>query len=50
MRICHPLRAGETGVEKQYVNLQDNPERFTGYTGSSPANIWMSIYKENCFQ
>jgi hypothetical protein len=31
-----------------YVNLQLNPERFTGYTGDSVRRIWDSIYKENC--
>jgi len=31
-----------------YVNLQQNPERFTGYAGNS-TRIWMAIYKENCF-
>nr|VDD01924.1 unnamed protein product [Brassica rapa] len=31
-----------------YVNLQLNPERFTGYTGPSARRIWDSIYSENC--
>jgi hypothetical protein len=30
------------------VNLQLNPERYTGYTGDSARRIWDSIYKENC--
>lgn len=37
------------GVAK-YVNLVDNPERFTGYAGNSAARIWRSIYMENCFK
>ncbi|KAI9140056.1 endoplasmic reticulum Oxidoreductin 1-domain-containing protein [Paraphysoderma sedebokerense] len=32
-----------------YVDLQDNPERFTGYTGESANRIWQAIYQENCF-
>ncbi|KAI9308373.1 endoplasmic reticulum Oxidoreductin 1-domain-containing protein [Cunninghamella echinulata] len=32
-----------------YVNLLDNPERFTGYTGPSAEKVWKSIYEENCF-
>ncbi|KAH7848099.1 hypothetical protein Vadar_033780 [Vaccinium darrowii] len=31
-----------------YVNLQLNPERYTGYTGPSPRRIWDAIYTENC--
>ena len=34
----------------RYVNLVDNPERFTGYSGNSAARIWRSIYQENCFK
>lgn len=33
-----------------FVNLLDNPERFTGYIGSSPGRIWRAIYSENCFK
>lgn len=32
-----------------YVNLVDNPERFTGYGGDQSFQIWKSIYNENCF-
>lgn len=31
------------------VDLSVNPERFTGYGGQESAQIWSSIYKENCF-
>jgi len=31
-----------------YVNLQLNPERYTGYTGPSARRIWDSVYSENC--
>jgi len=29
-----------------YINLQLNPERWTGYNGS---DVWSAMYKENCF-
>ncbi|KAI8139734.1 endoplasmic reticulum Oxidoreductin 1-domain-containing protein [Fennellomyces sp. T-0311] len=32
-----------------YVDLTDNPERFTGYAGPSSARVWKAIYEENCF-
>lgn len=32
-----------------YINLVDNPERDTKYTGSNTRRVWGSIYKENCF-
>ncbi|CAO3593530.1 unnamed protein product [Absidia cylindrospora] len=38
-----------TDKDVVYVNLLDNPERFTGYTGPSAANVWKAIYEENCF-
>ncbi|KAJ4981608.1 hypothetical protein NE237_032445 [Protea cynaroides] len=34
--------------EMTYVNLQLNPERFTGYTGAPAHRIWDAIYTENC--
>mmetsp|Transcript_4860 Transcript_4860/g.7951 ORF Transcript_4860/g.7951 Transcript_4860/m.7951 type:complete len:469 (+) Transcript_4860:63-1469(+) len=36
-------------VKTTYVNLLQNPERFTGYTGPSAARVWRSIQEENCF-
>jgi hypothetical protein len=33
-----------------YVNLLENPERYTGYSGHSAHQIWSSIYLENCFR
>lgn len=35
-------------AELTYVNLQLNPERYTGYTGPSARRIWDAIYMENC--
>lgn len=32
-----------------FVNLLDNPERFTGYAGAPAAKIWDAIFNENCF-
>jgi hypothetical protein len=32
-----------------FVNLEKNPERFTGYAGPSAQRIWKAIYEENCF-
>ena len=32
-----------------YVDLSQNPERFTGYAGKSARSIWKAIYEENCF-
>ncbi|XP_028804553.1 endoplasmic reticulum oxidoreductin-2-like [Neltuma alba] len=34
--------------ELTYVNLQLNPERYTGYSGPSARRIWDAIYSENC--
>lgn len=32
-----------------YVDLIENPERFTDYSGPSSHKIWSSIYDQNCF-
>eukprot|EP00903_Cladosiphon_okamuranus_P017822 g16401.t1 len=37
----------EGGEGFQYVNLELNPEKFTGYSGASAARVWGSIYWEN---
>ncbi|KAJ6727891.1 ERO1-RELATED [Salix koriyanagi] len=34
--------------EMTYVNLLLNPERYTGYVGSSARRIWDAVYSENC--
>lgn len=34
--------------EMTYVNLQLNPERYTGYDGPSAGRIWDAVYSENC--
>ncbi|KAF8030971.1 hypothetical protein BT93_D0226 [Corymbia citriodora subsp. variegata] len=35
-------------AEMTYVNLQLNPERYTGYSGPSARRIWDAVYAENC--
>lgn len=32
-----------------YIDLTQNPERFTGYSGPPTHRVWTSIYQENCF-
>ncbi|KAJ2787793.1 endoplasmic oxidoreductin-1 [Coemansia interrupta] len=39
----------ETYGEGVWLDLVDNPERFTGYAGAGANAIWMSIYQDNCF-
>lgn len=36
-------------TEGAYVDLLQNPERFTGYAGASSSRVWKAIYEENCF-
>lgn len=40
----------ENDSDAEYVDLQLNPERYTGYKGVSAHRIWNSIYMENCFK
>lgn len=35
-------------ADMTYVNLQLNPEHYTGYSGPSARRIWDSVYSENC--
>lgn len=35
--------------DAEYVDLLLNPERYTGYKGTSANRIWNTIYMENCF-
>ncbi|KAG0166658.1 hypothetical protein DFQ28_008605 [Apophysomyces sp. BC1034] len=37
------------GGDVVYVDLLENPERFTGYAGTSAGRVWKAIYEENCF-
>ena len=32
-----------------YINLQLNPESYTGYGGESAHEVWRAMYSENCF-
>ena len=45
---CIPEDEGAT-AKGDYVSLLKNPERFTGYSGPGPRQVWDAIYKENCF-
>ena len=45
---CVPEDESAT-AKGDYVSLVDNPERFTGYSGPSPRQVWDAIYRENCF-
>lgn len=40
---------GEPGETMVYINLLENPERYTGYSGYQAERVWNAIYKENCF-
>lgn len=46
--FCH-WEDEEWSPESLWVDLIDNPERFTGYSGPSAHKVWRSIYEENCF-
>lgn len=46
--FCH-WEDEEWSPESQWVNLLENPERFTGYAGPSANKVWRAIYEENCF-
>lgn len=36
-------------VDFSYINLVDNPERFTGYKGEHAHRVWNAIYSQQCF-
>jgi hypothetical protein len=37
------------GSSSVYINLQLNPEGYTGYEGEEAHRIWRAIYEQNCF-
>eukprot|EP01023_Acetabularia_acetabulum_P056602 TRINITY_DN6573_c0_g1_i1.p1 TRINITY_DN6573_c0_g1~~TRINITY_DN6573_c0_g1_i1.p1 ORF type:complete len:371 (+),score=59.80 TRINITY_DN6573_c0_g1_i1:87-1199(+) len=39
----------EKEEEYLYINLLNNPERYTGYKGDHAHRIWSSIYSQSCF-
>ncbi|KAI0126554.1 endoplasmic oxidoreductin-1 [Xylariales sp. AK1849] len=45
---CVPEDESTSG-KGDYVSLNQNPERFTGYGGESAKMVWDFIYGENCF-
>ncbi|UZJ54211.1 hypothetical protein CBS101457_003531 [Exobasidium rhododendri] len=46
--FCH-WEDEDWSPESLWVDLIDNPERYTGYSGPSAHKVWRSIYEENCF-
>lgn len=40
---------GSSPLKGVYVNLLENPESYTGYSGESPRRVWTAIQEENCF-
>jgi len=38
-----------TSQEEVVVDLRENPERYTGYSGSSAARVWDEVHNRNCF-
>ena len=38
-----------TPVSGSYINLLENPEGYTGYSGESARRVWRAIQEENCF-
>ncbi|KAI9906893.1 hypothetical protein PsorP6_004245 [Peronosclerospora sorghi] len=39
---------GEEEETMTYINLLENPEGYTGYSGVQAERIWKAIYEENC--
>lgn len=39
----------DNSLDLGYVDLVNNPERYTGYKGPLAWRIWKAIYEENCF-
>lgn len=35
--------------QTHFINLMENPERYTGYKGASPHHIWNAVYQDNMF-
>ncbi|KAK9805755.1 hypothetical protein WJX73_005872 [Symbiochloris irregularis] len=49
--VNNPWMPGNDTVQDfSYVNLLENPERFTGYQGEHPHRIWDLIYSQQCWQ
>jgi hypothetical protein len=51
VQTCEDLDYSEIDDDHNcvYVNLLNNPERFTGYGGNQSFDVWKAIYLENCF-
>lgn len=49
--VCEDLDYShiDDGHDCVFVDLLENPERFTGYGGAQSLDVWKAIYSENCF-
>ena len=47
--VTHHVHDFPVHVEGEYIDLSQNPEKFTGYAGQSAHSVWGAIYNENCF-
>ena len=47
--IAHESQSNSILGRGVYVNLLQNPERYTGYAGPSAQRVWHAIQQENCF-
>lgn len=48
--VAEDSSVGEDVSDEVVVDLRENPERFTGYSGESAAKVWDEIHNRNCFQ
>eukprot|EP00730_Choanoeca_flexa_P016804 TRINITY_DN8008_c0_g1_i1.p1 TRINITY_DN8008_c0_g1~~TRINITY_DN8008_c0_g1_i1.p1 ORF type:complete len:460 (+),score=71.44 TRINITY_DN8008_c0_g1_i1:59-1438(+) len=49
LSFCHRDEDEVDPADMAIVNLLDNPERYTGYSGRSAHRVWSEIYNANCF-
>lgn len=45
-----PADESDDNVDYAYINLQTNPEKFTGYKGEHANRVWGAIYQQDCFK
>ena len=48
--IKPPKPPTEKAVEYSYINLQRNPEKYTGYKGEHANRVWGAIYGQQIFE
>lgn len=49
LAYCVPDEARAPLTALEVVDLQANPERFTGFDGEAAHGVWRAIYDSNCF-